>query len=302
MRNKKYVTKNLITNIKARAKNKFCYSLAMDEFKKYQEFSKEIQEQKNFGHRHYVLDEIENTILELIEDSPQILVIQDMEGRNIGMMAVECRLLKVVNRALDDETESTQQDDFGMNIGMHCADCGLEELTLKALDNEIASIQQCKKLKWNIGMYGAFHNLEKASLKALDNKVASKQVDKICKMTIGMHCADNALEKATIKALSNEETRFMQDNTGWNLGMYAVNRNMMVATEIAVQYDELRNQKTANGKHMYVLAFQKQNLALCDKINFLNIGKEEPIDYFSEENKQLLEEMIESIDEKEMEM
>ena len=76
------------------------------------------------------------------------------------------------------------QDKNGRNLGMWAATYGLEKATLKALDNKQASLQQDVKGR-NIGMYAAKKNLKNATIKALQNAEASIQYDKNKKTILG---------------------------------------------------------------------------------------------------------------------
>lgn len=255
--------KNLISQISARKKSGFVYRMAINEIKKYQDCYQERMLLN--GQKHYVADEVEENVLRLVEDCPEILTIQDKDKFNIGHLAAELRLEKLTSVALDNEIASIQQDRWGMNIGMYCAQKDMQELALKALDNKIASCQQCNGVGWNIGMYAAQQGNEVVVLKALENSEASKQVCKIRKMNIGMHAADNGLEIATLKAMENTDTKYMKDCNGWNIGMYAVDNDLTIAGMKACEDKILRHLKDNKNRTMYDHALRKDNHEVMDQ-------------------------------------
>ena len=173
MKHKINPIKNLISQINARKKSGFIYRMAIREIKKYQDCYQEKLLLN--GEKHYLADEVEEKVIRLIQDCPEILTIQDKDKFNIGHLAAELRLEKIASIALDNEIASIQQDRWGFNIGMYCAQKGMQELALKALDNKIASLQQCNGVGWNIGMYAIDDYMVDASLKAIKNNEARQQ-------------------------------------------------------------------------------------------------------------------------------
>lgn len=265
--------KNLIFQINARKKSGFIYRMAIQEIKKYQDCYQEKLLLN--GEKHYLADEVEEKVLRLVEDCPEILTIQDKDKFNIGHLAAELRLEKLASVALDNEIASIQQDRWGFNIGMYCAQKGMQELALKALDNKIASLQQCNGVGWNIGMYAAQQGNEEVVLKALENKEASKQVCKIRKMNLGMYAAEEGLEIATLKAMENEETKYMRDVNGWNIGIFAVDSDLTIAGMKSCEDKKLRHLRDNKNRTIYDHALRKDDHDVMDKWYEEEYNKEE---------------------------
>ncbi len=81
-------------------------------------------------------------IIELLDKWPQLQVIKDSAGMNIGMIAAHANVEPVTLKTLDNKDASVQQDNSGWNIGMHAASFEMEEATNKALQNEEAAKQK----------------------------------------------------------------------------------------------------------------------------------------------------------------
>ena len=235
--------------------------------------------------KKYDIDVIENRnaleekVLTIINKVPKMLTVQDKNKCNIGMIACEFGLEKVVLKALENYDASIQQDKAGMNIGMHAAFWGLEEATLKALDNSKASIQQCdtfypegfdsnrtwmktndprhRNIVWkglNIGMFAVKGHLRRASLKALDNPYASTQTDEN-KQNIGMMAAQNKLQDVVIKALKNKKAALQQDfHSKMNMGMYAAYFGLEEAALRALDDEQVSTQTSSEGLNIGMIA------------------------------------------------
>ena len=83
-------------------------------------------------------------IINRMKENPEILTIQDEDGKNLGMHAALNEMEDVVLFALENHEASVQQSQFGDNIGMVAATFGLRKATIKALENPIASSQKNK--------------------------------------------------------------------------------------------------------------------------------------------------------------
>ena len=196
------------------------YDAIVAEFSRLADYYDEI---RSLGsHRHFILDEIEENVLKLIELDEKVLGLHSRTKNNIGIIACCNYCPKVALRALDNEKAQTITSDFGdYNIGMWAVHYGLEEVALKALDNEQARRQ--RNNNWEtIAMMAAKQGMEEVVLKALDDKVSSMYTDDFNK-NLGMYAAENGLARATMKALENENLSVKQSlECGFNIGMYAV--------------------------------------------------------------------------------
>jgi hypothetical protein len=81
---------------------------------------------------------VENMILRIIKEKPYILTMQDNRGLNLGMIAADYGLERVVVKCLDNETASLQVDNNGQTIGIHAAIAFLKKATIKAMRNRYA--------------------------------------------------------------------------------------------------------------------------------------------------------------------
>ena len=93
----------------------------------------EVKQLREMGHEHYLAKQVEDEILNLIEDYPEVLRIQSSSGLNIGMRAAQVYFEKIVLRsleeatlkALDNNEASKQQDDRGYNMAYYVAKSGM---------------------------------------------------------------------------------------------------------------------------------------------------------------------------------
>lgn len=113
----------------------------------------------------------------LFEKHPELLLYQNIDGKNLGMIAACYGLEQIVKLVLDNHKASVQQDYVSRNIGMYAAENELFEATLKALNHPYASVQQDKS-GMNIGMYAVKNEMHKAVQKALENPETSQQIRK----------------------------------------------------------------------------------------------------------------------------
>lgn len=81
---------------------------------------------------------VENLILRIVKEKPYLLTIQDNRGLNLGMIAADYGLERVVVKCLDNETASLQVDNNGQTIGIHAAIAFLKKATIKAMKNSYA--------------------------------------------------------------------------------------------------------------------------------------------------------------------
>lgn len=81
---------------------------------------------------------VENLILRIVKEKPYLLTIQDNRGLNLGMIAADYGLERVVVKCLDNETASLQVDNNGQTIGIHAAIAFLKKATIKAMRNRDA--------------------------------------------------------------------------------------------------------------------------------------------------------------------
>lgn len=149
---------------------------------------------------------MENNIINIIDKDESLLICQDLNGRNLGMVAAWASCENVVLRTLENEEAVIQTDGHGQNVGFYSAWKGLAKATLKVLDNPIASIQKNERGSI-IGIEAAHHNnteMEEVVIKALQNKEASVITD--CQgFNIGIEAAKHGLIRAAEFALQNEE-------------------------------------------------------------------------------------------------
>ena len=130
------------------------------------DYRNEIRDLDLNGHKHFLTEEVEKKIINLINQNENVLLIRDYYGQNIGMRCCGLKLENVVIRTLDNHKASLQQNLDGRNIGMWAASYKLKEATLKALDNSEASLQQ-DMYGQNIGMWAVESNIEEAVLKSV---------------------------------------------------------------------------------------------------------------------------------------
>ena len=156
----------------------FLYDQIIDEFEKLKSNSQQIKDLKKSGYVPPIVTEVENKVLELIDEDESVLTwVENFWGKNIGMMAAELGLEKVVLRALDNNEASIQTDCHGQNLGIYAARYDMETAVLKSMDNKDSVLQQdidcC-----NIAMYAVCHNMKQAVAKALENKELMLQQDR----------------------------------------------------------------------------------------------------------------------------
>jgi len=163
---------------------------------------KEMGLSEDFVYR--TLGYMENDIINIIDKDDSILTCQDLNGRNLGMIAALASCEKVVLRTLENEEAIIQTDRHGQNVGFYSAWRGLAKATSKVLDNPVASTQQNERGSI-IGMEAAHHpDMEDVVIKALQNKEASVMTD--CQgFNIGIEAAKYGLIRAAEFALQNEE-------------------------------------------------------------------------------------------------
>lgn len=87
-------------------------------------------------------DKFDEKIAKIFKKFPDILIVQNELGKNLGMLAADAKLEQSVLVALDNYEASLQQDYWGFNTGMYTAVYRLEKPTLKALDNKEACKQK----------------------------------------------------------------------------------------------------------------------------------------------------------------
>lgn len=201
------------------------YDLILEEMDKYQrEYLVEVKKLKEQGHEHFIVKEVEDKIISLIDENEEVLTIIK-NNRNLGMLAAQLGLENVVIRAIENEEVLHHKDDLSKTVGMYCAENKLEKAVMMILDDPISCLL-CDTINHrNLGMYCAMFGLEKPLIKSLDNYGASIQQD-VYGWNIGMHAVSSGCEEAVMKALDNHEASIQQDCDGWNIGMYVGNVGM----------------------------------------------------------------------------
>jgi len=209
------------------------YDQITKELKAFEEDFSFIKDRSDFKDK---VKEVEDKILSLIEENDKVLIVQNNNYQNIGMLAAKLRLENVVLRALENDEASTQQDGFtNMNIGMFAAYNQLQKATMKALDNKKASCQQ-ENYGRTIGMLAAQSKFEDCVLKALENNEACKKYD-YRDENIEIYCARYSLENATLKVLDDKE---MMEDIGCLISFFmAVNAMKDPLKKVIIQYPEV---------------------------------------------------------------
>ncbi|MBR6779272.1 MAG: hypothetical protein IKM43_03925 [Clostridia bacterium] len=90
-----------------------------------------------------LIKNISSKLINIIDEHPELVTIQDKDGYNLGMICAQYGLEKVVINCLKDADAATQQNCRSQNIGMIAAaqPVQLKKATLFALQNKEAVAQ-----------------------------------------------------------------------------------------------------------------------------------------------------------------
>ena len=192
-------------------------------------------------HKHFIVGEIEQEILEKLENNPELKTFQNKYLKNLGMFACERGFEDIAMLFLENPETALQTDDEGNNIGMYAAKNGMEKVVLKALDNYDLSVQRNYDFE-NLGMIAAYNKMENATIKALDNDIASTQQNPHG-FNIGMFAAVHRLKDATMKSIQNEKSSNQQNYQDENIAVIAMKNSMEDCVVEYIDFYGIGNEK-----------------------------------------------------------
>jgi hypothetical protein len=94
----------------------------LEEIERFDTYKQEIESLQKIGHQHFIIKEVQDSIISIIDKDESVLNCFDEKGRDVGNICPSIGLENVVLRVMDNEEAMTRQDIHGQNLAMHCLD------------------------------------------------------------------------------------------------------------------------------------------------------------------------------------
>lgn len=189
------------------------------DYKKYYQYTlNEIELLK----KNYKYNINQEKISKILIKYPKILRYQDENGNNLGMVACQVKLSRIILASLCDPVASNQVNVYGNTIAMYCAYYDVNDvLDMLLCDSEVCRKQNKSGMTLGMIMANNRRTDEQLLLKALDDDSCVLQNDD--GKNIGMFCALSKFKQATLKAMENKDIRRQIDKYGKNIFDHAKN-------------------------------------------------------------------------------
>ena len=237
-----YDIEKSLSNRKLYLKHCKDYKDIVTEFQKLDEVTEEME--KLSGHRHYMLDRIEDNIFDIVDRNDEVLLIKFGKYKmNLTDLLIYHKMEKVLMRAVENKDVVMQKDKLGCNAGIKAVFEEMENVALKIATEYPEAVLDKNCLGRTMGMYAARDGMVRVVSEIIQNKTALLQQDNEGD-SIGMFAAKNTdLNPVMVDILKDEDAATQQNSMGDNIGIIAAKYSNKPVYDIAKQNQIAANQR-----------------------------------------------------------
>ena len=237
-----YDIEKSIANKMLYLKHRKDYDAIVSQLANLDEVTEEME--KLSGHRHYMIDRIQENIYDIVDRNDEVLLIKFGKYKmNLTDLLIYHKMEKVLMRAIENKDVVMQKDNFGNNLGIKAIFEEMENVALKIATEYPEAVLDKNCLGRTMGMYAARDGMREVVLEIIKDKNALLQQDNEGD-SIGMYAAKfTDLNPVVVEILKDEDAATQQNSMGDNIGIIAAKYSNKPIYDKAKQNQIAANQR-----------------------------------------------------------